>query len=340
VKLQFERVNDVPGDWVRRYLGAQGWEPALTEWKYFDEGFNRGRTRGFAWVQGDGIRGLIGMIPAALAHDGGRWPASWACDWSIESPAKTPGVGVFLFQSALRHEPRFIATGGNHNSLPLFHRLARRTFPEAAVDYHIPLRLEALMDMASRRAPALRIDRWPLLGRVPLNRFRRRPGRVEVRVEEGVPAAVAPLIEGPRGPGWHPVYEFGHVQWAVARCPILESATAYVPSGSGTRAAVIFWRPRKPGWRWRASLWAGSDGQEPLAACLAEALRRIRSAGGALLSVMISRLDTDFAAVLRGQGGFAGAKTPIFLFRTDGALEGFEAPTRLSYHDSDYTVLF
>jgi hypothetical protein len=339
VKAQFEPVADVPGDLLRSYLLSRGWPAELIEWKYFDPAFNRGRNRGYVWIHEGKVSGLIGNIPGRLAHGNRTFPVVWACDWSIEAPDATPGLGVFLFQRAVASEPRFIGAGGNENSLKLFPRLAERTVEQAAVDYHIPMRLDAFLEQAGRRAPSLKIDRWPLLGTLPVP-YRAPASPAKTVTEPGVPDVIEPVFSGSRARGWHPTYELADVQWAVGRCPAIEAFTTYDRNGACPSAAVVHWRSVRSAKRWHGTLWTREEDPERLSACLSEAVRNISRRGGSRLTIMVSCEDRDYIRLLKSHGALKGKNTPLFIFRTDEDLKGFTEPRRLSFQDSDYSVLF
>ena len=77
---------------VTEYLVGGGLGRGLTaeevRWKYFDQNFNMGRHRGFAWLKEGRVRGFIGCIPATRTTPVGDREMIWTCDWSVEDPLK------------------------------------------------------------------------------------------------------------------------------------------------------------------------------------------------------------------------------------------------------------
>jgi GNAT superfamily N-acetyltransferase len=341
MKLRIERINDVPSDLLREYLRRQGWSDDLIEWKYFDDTFNAGRTRGFVWIHEGRVRGMIGMIPGLVAHDGRLWPVHWGCDWSVESPERNRGIGIVLLQEAVKRVPSYIGVGGNEHSLRYVPKLAMKTFEHVAVDYHIPLRLDAVLDKIGRRVPALGRRRWPVIGRLPVPRFRRPGGTYgfRVRTEDGVPAILDGLLTSPRATGSYFAYDSAHVSWSISRCPVISSTCTYVADGPEPSAAVIYWTTRHATRRWYATLWAREGADAALSACLAETIRQSRARGSSRLTIKVARRDDDFIRLLRREGAIAGNRSSLFLIKTDEHLAGLPEPRRLSFLDSDWTSL-
>ncbi|MBC7973475.1 MAG: hypothetical protein H7138_00715, partial [Myxococcales bacterium] len=110
-----------------RYFGALGdAAAAAVGWKYYDEAFNRGRNRGFAWVKDGRVRGFIGIVPAALARGDDVVPLQWTCDWGLADPKATPGMGILLLRKVTADGAPTATMGGNANTRALVPRLAAR----------------------------------------------------------------------------------------------------------------------------------------------------------------------------------------------------------------------
>lgn len=333
MKASIRPMSEVPPAMVLDYLTQRGSSIEMVEWKYFDARFNRGRERGFVWVRGDRVEGLLGMIPCDLARGEQRWPMTWTCDWSLAAPDSTPGLGILLIRRAVQSTDLLITLGGNELNLKLMPRMAEQTLADAGRVFQIPLRLGAIMERIGRGAGVPGLERLPGLAGLPLRRMPR-PVKA-VRTEAGVAPAAAPLFEGAGVEGWHPAYDFEYLDWQVGRCPVLESATCFTPSAK-PQAAALFWRLRASGFRWRMALAAVPGAQAPLTAVLCEAIRRIGERSGSLVSVLVSQLDEDLVAALRAQPrSIARTRCPLFLLATKAVSEPIDGLHRLSFLDTD-----
>ena len=120
-------LSDVSRDSVERYLLSRGSRPDMIAWKYFDATFNRGRERGLVWVHRGEVRGFIGLIPFRLRTQDVLRDAVWTCDWSLEDPRRSPGMGIVLLRAAIAAAPVAISLGGNEMTRALLPRIAAQT---------------------------------------------------------------------------------------------------------------------------------------------------------------------------------------------------------------------
>ena len=98
---QIVPLSSVRQELLLAYLGPRGFSEAVIRWKYFDDGFNRGRERGFCAVEHDEMVGFIGMIPVELRRCDEVRSDNWLCDWSIRDPLRDKGVSSSV-QNAIR----------------------------------------------------------------------------------------------------------------------------------------------------------------------------------------------------------------------------------------------
>jgi hypothetical protein len=311
-------LSQVPRDAAERYLVAQGNSPAVVAWKYFDDEFNRGRERGMAWVQDGVVRGFIGLIPFALRGGAERIPAVWSCDWSLEAPDRTPGMGILLLKAAIESSGLLVTFNGNERTDAILPRVASRTIADAGVRFLLPLRAGYYAGRAAARYPALAAARAPL-GWIPLPAALRRPaGRVEV--ERGVSGAIAPLLDADGdGAAVRPSYELGYLEWQCGRCPEIEAWTCAVAAagrGSAVRAAVLVWRSARAGADWKMALWGAGDAAAARSALLAGCRVAARH-GAESVTAMVARADAAAVALLAA-AGFRRSRTPVALYFSEG----------------------
>jgi len=338
--LIFEPLSHVSETALVQYLERRGLPGEVARWKYCDRAFNRGRERGFAWIREGRIQGLIGTLPARVRHDGGTAAVSWACDWSLEEPEKSPGVGILLLRHAAESVERLTAFGGNATSLRFFPQLAARTSSGAAKIFQFPVRLRPILEKLGRRLPGLRLDRWPLLPDVPLSTGLSDRKSDAVRIHAGVSADLVPLLQPGQGQDWCPLHDLEDVRWMLERCPRLECWSLLAPKEGPAEAGGVLWRLRNSRERWRAALWAGEGQTQLLRAILSKARSEVLKQGGSLLSILVSARDTPAVLACRAEGGLESADSiPIFFF--GGGENGSSGEfSRLSYLDSDYFCLF
>ena len=305
---KFLSSNHLPDELLRRYLLALGNDPQITDWKYFDHEFNRGRPRAHCYVRDGEIQGMAGLIPFTLGRGQERWPAHWMLDWSSIDPIGKPGIGVRVAKSINSSIEHGVILGGNDTSIPLLERLFAGRMDDATSEYRLLLRLDPLLKSAQNRVPPLKLLARTPLKNLPLPRFRERRQRAWrlAEIESGVSETLQPLLDVCPGEGHYALYNLPFLQWQIGRCPILSSLTVTLNDRRGLRASALLWRPQDSVGSWRAAVWArpGSSGeyQHALESILLAATEQIYREGGALLSLVVSRGDTTLKAALQHLG--------------------------------------
>lgn len=340
--------SQVPRDEVTAYLVGQGHAPEIVAWKYFDEAFNEGRNRGWAWLKDGRVAGFIGFLPFEIGRGSQRIGARWLCDWSIEDFAAHRGAGVRLFKRALQDGLHFVL-GGNANSLAPMEKMASRTRHAADIEMRLFLRAGAVLERLGSRVPGVSaLSRGPL-GKMVLPRPRKAASRetsVEVLVEPGVAPALSELLESP-GVEFSAVYDHKYLSWQIGRCPTLNSWTiaaadnTYLP-----HAGAVLWHPKASARVWRAALWlspfvTSKPQQQAARAVLEAAIAHVLAHGGSELSILASRSDASTLGILRACG-FAATKAARPLFVFDGPQPGidFDDLHGLSFLSADLSYRF
>lgn len=350
----------VPRDDVQRYLADRGCPPEISSWKYYDERFNRGRARGVAYVPDGTVRGFIGLIPLRVRHGARLVDAAWSCDWSVDNPARAPGVGVLLLRAAAEAAGHLFGLNGNETTRALLPRIAKRTVPDAGVVFSMPLRAAHYARRAAARYPKLEgavdVGR-SLLGWLPTPAALSAGGAAadaRVTVERGVSASVlAPLLEsaaaaaddGDNGGTLRPAYDVEYVDWVCGRCPAVEAWTCHLMSDRGSAAAAaVVWRLRAVPREWRLALWSAAapapDAVAPARAVVRRCVRLAGAHGGELLSTVVAAAEPALDRLLR-ETGFRRSRNPIPFYDTpaagtpalDGAVRG------LSFLDTDMAYI-
>lgn len=321
-------LSEVPRARVEDYLYAstryfrelgRGRGSAAIGWKYYDEAFNRGRNRGFAWVKDGRVRGFIGIVPALRARGGEIAPLNWTCDWGLEDPNATPGMGILLLRRAVAGAEATATMGGNANTRTLVPRLAVRSFDGAGLYFWRPLRTAALLHLAASRARVLGRLAPTALGKVPLP-WLVRSARRRVRVTDGVAAGFDALFDAQRPAAWTARYDVPHLRWALERCPGIVSGSCYVEGDRGPVAGAVFWRAEASRVRHvRFALWTMPGAEDAARDVVGEVVRRARACGGAILSTLVGRWDTAELTVVRRAGLFPRrGPLPLYLFSPIG----------------------
>lgn len=325
-------LSEVPRAQVEDYLRAstsyfRGRGSAAIGWKYYDEAFNRGRNRGFAWVKDGRVRGFIGIVPGLVARGSEVVPLHWTCDWGLADPKATPGMGILLLRRVTAAGEHAATMGGNANTRTLVPRLAARSFEGAGLHLWRPLRTAALLHLAASRAPALGRLAPTALGRLPLP-WRVPRARSRVRISDGVAPGLDVLFEAQRPAAWTARYDVPHLQWALERCPGIVAGSCHVDGDRGPVAGAVLWYSDASAVRHvRFALWATPGADDASAQVVGEVIRCARSRGGALISALIGRWDTAELAVLRRAGFFPRAgPLPLYVFAPGGTGPGAGMP--------------
>jgi hypothetical protein len=333
-------LNEVRREVVEEYHVARGMPAEILQWKYYDERFNRGRLRGLVWMREDRVAGFLGVMPTRMRRGSDVRDMIWTCDWSLRDPTESPGMGILLHKRLIQQFDHILVFGGNENTLRLAPRMATLTIPDAGAPHHKILRSGALVQKFAPRLPRLRLDRWPLIGSVPVPGRRRRVGACRCVVYDGVAGSLTEVIDQVPSQTWMPWYDQDYLDWVIGRCPHLQSRSFLAPEGA-PRAAGLCWRSSRFPRRWRMAIWKGPDGDEPLRAVLAEAVNGVDRLKGDSISIIVARGEGDLMESLRWAGFFESwRKTPLFVFTQRPASEKIESMQGLSYVDTDLAYLF
>jgi hypothetical protein len=323
------------------YLGREGAPEEIVRWKYFDSRFNRNRERGYAWVKDGKIGGFIGLIPFEVAINGRIAEAAWTCDWSVRDQTGK-GTGILIIRQAQEKYEFLTQLGGNDATQRIISRLAAKTVDDAGILFYLPLRLGAILRTARRRMPNFPFDAVDLLNRVPLRRPRITGSAASLTIEPGVSSVLGPLLETREYGDMHSRYDLDYVRWQIGDCPILASETCYLGTDSVPHAAALVWRHRvSPGF-WSMALWSrkGADSEADL--LLTRVIRHVYERRGFLLSMVVSRLETDVIDLLRAkQFRPAPRRRPLHII-TAGKAKGEPVPelSPLSFLDTDFAYRF
>jgi hypothetical protein len=336
MKASILPLGAVPRDRVRDYLLARGLSAPLIDWKYYDAAFNRGRERGYVSWRDGRVQGFIGLIPCSVATSAGERPMVWTCDWSVEDPRRSPGIGILLLKHVYKCHDHAAAVGGSADTRAALPRLVP-TYEGAAAFLHLPLRSSALIEKLEQRLGCKpRLSR-SALGALPLPR--RRPGAdAAVRFRDGVAPEIGEMLSRPPAEGLcTPLYDAGYLDWQVGRCPGLKSFSCLAGSG-GDVAGALAWTggDRR---HWRMAMAATPGGEGPVEPLLRAVAARAAAEGGSLLSTIVAAGDAWLVAALRRMRFLEGSQRwPLYLSFPEGACDG--GFSRLSYLDTDLAGLF
>ena len=329
-------MSAVPPNLLFEHLRQYGLAAEIINWKYFDADFRHNGERGWAWLKEGKVKGLIGLLPFALASRAGRTSCAWTCDWFVADAAKNPGIGALLLKEAIEQEGLLITLGGNEATARMVPRMAAHAVDAAAVGLTLPLRLGGLrvFRALAARAP----EAFASLSRMPV-RVRRGRVNVGVKTEPGIALRLAAVLEGAtRGAAWSPSYDFSYVRWQLERCPVLESLTVYVDDRAALAAAVV-WRP-KGGAHWRIACWASDTGAEHCGAVIDEAVSRVDALGAESLSALAGRSDMESLGWLKAAGFRENALSlPLYVLARDPNTP-IDRVSGLGYTDSDLGYRF
>lgn len=333
-------MSAVSSKLVREYLLNSGFDPAVVEWKYFDEQFNRGRERGYVWLNKEKVRGFIGVIPLWVQTDSGPKQMVWTCDWSVEDPAKSPGIGVMLLKKVQADYDHVGGVGGSDFTHAILPRMADHTVADAAIFLHLPLRLGFLLQKLEQRM------RWlPKLSRTAMARMPVRCPRSisqdpQVTLEAGVSDAVATLFEAVGQGEPRPVYDRAFLDWQVGRSPHLRTLSCFAGVRSDPKAGALFWTLDDDPRSWRAAFRFAPGAANELETVISAVARFVRSKGGEALSVVISHLDAELLTILMAQRFLVGpVRWPLYLLSRSGNSNVTDL-AGLSYLDTDMASRF
>ena len=329
-------LNATHRDALRAFFAAQGTPVELVDWKYFDDEFNRGRTRGVVWARDGRIDGFLGLIPFEVGEAGSSSEAAWVCDWRLADPRAAPGMGLRIMRRSFAEYEQLFALGGIATSRSFVTRLSGRNVQDAAVSLHHPLRLGALLGGAARRFPiAAPLDR-PVLRNLPVPSMHRRRTSGGVVVADGVAPQIGPLLAEPWPARWSPRYDLAFVAWAIGRCPALESWTCHTEG-----AAALLWKARGSRDHCRLRVWWRSGAEAELEAAIGAAAATAYHQRATTVSVLASHLDREILAALR-QAGFrtSGARMSMCHLPPPHRTSAIDELAGLSYLDTDLAYRF
>jgi len=298
-------LSCVSRDQVERYLVARGSRPDMIAWKYFDGAFNRGRERGLVWLHRGDVRGFIGLIPFRLYDGQATRDAVWTCDWSLEDPRRSPGMGIRLLRAAIDRSPLVMSLGGNELTRALLPRIAAQTIEAAGAVFILPLRLGYVLEKIDGRI-ARRVRGVPALAGTPLALLplpSRSGGGENATIEPGISRKLEPMLAQREENCSSAAYDFEHLDWQCGRCPEIEAWTCLAPTTApGERSGAVVFRRRSAPSHWRMVWWLESGAGPHAIAVLRGARTFVHERSGLSLSVMISASDEQKATLLRAQG--------------------------------------
>jgi hypothetical protein len=337
----FEPLSALEPKLLIDYLGREGKSPEIVRWKYFDSNFNRGRVRGYALMQDGQIGGFIGLIPFQVIVGGRTIEAAWTCDWSVQDLRGGNGSGVLLIRHAHKSYEYLVQLGGNEATHYIISRLAAKTAEDAALMFYLPLRLGAVLRMVARRQSMLRVDAFDAVNRIPL----RLPGLMasqnSVVSETGVSDVLCSILrESPPGEDC-PSYDLEYLRWQIGTCPTLASETYTLAGTSDTRAAALIWREKSSPEFWRITLWSCPGAEKEGNALLSAVIRNIYDQQGFMISILVSRKDTELISLLRRNHFLcASRRRPLYVLTGKKSSEPIPELSRLSFLDTDLAHRF
>jgi len=331
------RLAEVEPSLVKDYLAHQGIPAHIADWKYFDSRFSRNLDRGFVCVNSDKVCGFLGLIPFKARKDGRTLECAWSCDWSIEASQAAAGMGIMLLKQAQDAYQGIFNVGGNENTRRIFPRLAERTVWDAGVNLVLPLRLgPSLAGVAPRfLRRTLMQGFWR---NVPLKWVRSRSKDQGIRMEPGVSAEIAPLIEN-AAQDWCPAYDFEYVRWQLETCPAVVCWSCFLPAGR--QSAVIVWRSVDSTDYWRLVVLGVRTAKSEARLLLSRAIEFVYKQNGAALSAITSHLDRELLDLLTSHGFLCRrSRLPFYAMRGRDTSVSFDEFTVLNFLDADQAYRF
>lgn len=332
-------LSAVPPELVEQYLTkpgiGRGYSPAEARWKYFDQEFNQGRERGFAWLKEGRVQGFIGLIPVTVATpDAGDRELIWTCDWSVEDPQGSPGIGVLLLSKVHKSYDFVGGVGGTEFTRSILPRMRSRTIADATVVLRRPLRLKPFLEQAEKAAPFLpRVSGTALAG-IPLPLRGTSPDAASPTFSEGVSERVATLFDQPASSVASVRYDARHLAW-LARSPSMHFESCHLESGDGAAGALL-WRRHYHPTRWRLALRSRRGQESSLAAVLASVLRHLRDRRGAtLVSIAVSNDDKPMLKMLKREAFITGERHDMYITQLEGRGACEQGFSPMTYLDTD-----
>lgn len=315
------------------YLMQQGMNAETARWKYFDETYNQGRERGFVWFSNERVRGFIGMIPVTVATPAGDRNMVWTCDWSVEEWNRNPGIGVRLL-SKVQSTYGFVGgVGGSDYTQAIVPNMATRTVADAAVSLRLPLNLKPLLEAAERRLQFLPKLSRTALRQVPLRK--RRPLKSgEVRFEQGVSPALAPLFDQSAAGVCCVRYNLAHLAW-VGRRPGAVALSCLVGDARHPAAGALLLSHQNRSDQWQVIFRSNSNGGAALETLIASVVAKLVEMRASLLASIVSSRDEEVLNLLIVQGFRERSRMPLYIPEGDGPGSCQEGFRHMSYLDTD-----
>ncbi|MCW3797595.1 hypothetical protein OMW55_07235 [Sphingomonas sp. BN140010] len=339
MKTSIVPMSTVPQELVEDYLTkpgiGRGFSPDELRWKYYDSEFNNGRERGFAWLKQGRVQGFIGVIPVTVATgDAGDRDLVWTCDWAVEDPANSPGIGILLLSKVHKNYDFVGGVGGTEYTRSIVPRMRTRTIPDAAVALRRPLRLKPLLERIERAASfAPKLSRTRL-GQLTLPLRKTADPEVPVTMSTGVSAPVAALFDRPEAGVAVVRYDARHLAW-IGRCPSLDVRSCHVGSGSAAAGALLWRRHDNPD-KWRLSVRSTAEGKHLLEPLLADILARLRNQEAAtVLATVVSGNDVPTLELLKRGGFITGEAHDLYITLLEGPGACEQGFAEMSYLDTD-----
>jgi hypothetical protein len=334
------KLAEAPPPLVQDYLARQEIPPEISQWKYFDARFNRGRERGFVCMKDDKVCGFLGLIPFQARKDGRTLECAWSCDWSVDAAQATGGMGIMLVKKAKDAYDAVFNVGGNENTRRIFPRLSDRTVWDAGISLVLPLRLGAILGKLAPRF--LRpLTQQKILRNFPLKWMRNIAVDDRVQIQEGVSLELAPLFEDSGQGEWCPLYDHEYVRWQLETCPAVSCWSCYIPSQPTPRAGAIIWRSATSTDFWRLAVWGVRQAENEAKLLIHRAIQFVHQQNGAALFAIASHLDQGLIAALAEQGFLRRrARLPFYGMRGREAKLTFDEFGVLSFLDADLPYRF
>ncbi len=317
---------------------SQGQLPGIVDWKYFDPTFGAGCERGYVYVQDGKIVGFLGLIPFRTNHMSTA-RAAWSCDWFRDET--TPGAtAIMLIKETLRSYDFIYSLGGGEKTQAILPRLARTTVRDAGLVLHKPLRLGGIAKYAARQLGLPPSKHLSLLNVIPTTSIMLSRGNSRAKIQTALNGDLAQLLDANEQQESFSDYDLNYIQWQMDHCPMIVSFSCIVPAYERLRAAVLFWRHVESSEIWRLALFPQRGSLDELEVALDHAIHYIYKQGGAVISVLLSRLQTDTIQLLRAKGFIAAKRRlPLYLISRDPKPQEGELGA-LSFLDTDLAYRF
>jgi hypothetical protein len=337
VSSVIQPISEVAPELVKHYLAGTGvLSPELVEWKYYDYRFNQGRERGYVWLHHGQVRGFVGLIPFRIVHNRRELQVAWSCDCSLDQQAHLAVKGILLLRESLMPYDYILCSGGDKTTHRIFSQIALSTIPGASLVLHAPMGMRCFFPMHRGTLGPQMMDRLERLSQVLLRRVQNGALKHEVTTEPGVSSAIAPLLQNHSMEDC-PLYDFEYLHWQIGRCPTLESHTMYIGSGSEILSAVLLWCSTGSRDFWRMAVFASDGARDELESLTAAASSYVYKQGGAVLSIAVSRHDSQLRKLLRARGFIVSPRRrSLYILSGHQGQTAIPEPRHLSFLDTDW----